>query len=99
MTTPDQRRRPDPRIHPGPPLPLSTPGAPPAAGWSRLPVADRLIYALERLVDLNEDAGRITAIYRESLQQPTRDRRVGDRYAGPGDEIDRDPFQGRDPQH
>lgn len=99
MTTPGQNRRPSPRIHPGLPLPLSTPGTLPAAGWSRLPVADRLIYALERLVDLNADAGRITAVHRESFQQPTRDRRVQDRHAGPGDGIDRDPFQGRDREH
>lgn len=96
MTTPSQPRRPDPRIHSGPPLPLSTPGPPPATDRSRSPVADRLIYALERLVDLNEDAERITAVYRESLQRPIRDRRAKDRHAGPADEIDRDPFPGRD---
>ena len=96
MTTPGQPRRPDPRIHAGPPLPLSAPGAPPPAGWSRLPLADRLIYVLERLVDLNEDTGRITAVYRESLQQPPRDHRVEDRHAGLGEALDRDPFEGRD---
>lgn len=83
----------DPRL---PPTRLPFHGAPPAGGWSTLPVAKGLIRALERLIDLNEETARITALYRANLQQqqsaklrradaqPTRDdyRRVGSMQDG-----------------
>ncbi len=72
------------RHHSGPdPLLPATrppfPGAPPTGGWSTLPVAERLIQALERLIDLNEETARITALYRATLQQQqSTERRSGD---------------------
>jgi hypothetical protein len=70
MTTPQPPHRSHRDQHLLPALSqLRFPGSPPPGGWSPLPVADRLIQALERLVDLNEQTARITALYQANLQQ------------------------------
>ncbi|GGM09925.1 hypothetical protein [Nakamurella endophytica] len=70
MTTPGPPRRPhrdtDPLLLPAR---LPFPGSPPPGGWSTAPVAERLVQALERLVDLNERTARMTDRYRANLQQ------------------------------
>lgn len=70
MTTPGPPRRPDRDTDPLlPPARLTFPGSPPPGGWSTAPVAERLIQALEHLVDLNEQTARMTERYRANLQQ------------------------------
>jgi hypothetical protein len=45
------------------------PGSPPPGNRSIPPVAERLIQVLERLLDLNEETARITALYRTNQQR------------------------------
>lgn len=98
MTTPGPPHGFDQRIYPmSPSNPLFAPGSPPPAGWSTLPVADRLIQALERLVDLNQEAGQLTAIHRASLQrQEARSHRDMEAQQPTTREDDRDRDEPRD---